>query len=796
MVTLSLRAKVLLLFAILSSALLFNLFIVANMSSTFATSLSQITREGLGKQLITIKLELHLRALETSLHRFMRSGSPSDREQFRYHVALFRSYVRQYEAIADSEAERTRSERLYEHVENIERLVDRVDLYRRRQRELEQALQETFEALSDVLDEWPRERVRGKAVSAEAIFGVDRAAHDLMLAVVAYAEYPTPERRAAVAEADDLLVSHLATLRQVALNGDMRAQVESVAQRVDTLRRLSQEMVNHTNAREAAFDELEETTVYVERIIQEARGDAVQDTAETRRAFERSLARTWRVGLIVSLGAVVIGLLGSSLLLWRLHTTVGHVVETLEHIEAGDFSRRIALKSDDELGRIARAFNQVMDEVTRQRVELEKWGTLLETRIAERTERLQRALEEINALYTLTQKLSSVLELDQVLHVVYQEVKSLVNFDVFYIALYDQAADEVRAALYVEHDRVLSPFAFKRDEAGLAGWIIRTGQHLFVPNMEAEHHRLPVPPRLVGRPFGASCYFGVPLQVHGRTIGVLSVQRELRHGGPFDEDERRFVMALAGHVAVAIENARLYQALLEAAQTEPLTGLYNRRHFEKQLKVEIERARRHQWPLSLVMMDLDGLKQVNDTFGHACGDRLLVATADLLRRVARQTDMLARLGGRRVRGAPARCRRAGGQALRTAPPPGSPRACHSVWRRDDPHRLQRRCGHFDHLRPDRRRTAPRGRRSYVPGQTAPKGQPRGQLSWQRATSRGSQEEAAAGLGISGVCGYTSHKRSAPRTGCCLLHHMSPVAERETHAGHQAGRRAWQPPSRG
>gem|GEM_PF-4201997 len=644
--TMSLRDRILLLFAILSLALLLNLFILANMSTTFANSLGQITREGLGKQLITIKLELHLRAMETSLHRFMRSGNPTDMEQFRYHIALFRSYVRQYEAVADDEAERQRSATLYEDTERIEGLVEQVDFHRRRRQELERELTAAFEAFGAVLDElFLQVGLENDTRSLQSISGVDGAAHDLMLAVIAYAEYPTDERRVAVDRADRLFAERVTSLRREAVGRDVQPLTAEVERRAITLRRLARQVIEHADAREAAFGDLEKTTVYVEQLIQEARVDAVRGTEEARRTFERSLTRTWRAGLAVSLGAVIIGLLSSGLLLWRLHTTVSHVVETLEHIEAGDFSRRIELDSNDELGRIARAFNQVMDEVVRQRAELEKWGTLLETRIAERTEKLQRALEEINALYTLSQKLSAVMELDQVLHVVYQELQELVRFDVFYIALYDQAADEVHAALYVERGEVLSPLTFKLDEAGLAGWIIRTGRSLFVRNMEEERDRLPATPRRVGRPFGASCYFGVPLQVHGRTIGVLSVQRELEHGGPFDEEERRFVMALAGHVAVAVENARLYQALLEAAQTDPLTGLHNRRHFEQQLKVEVERARRHRWPLSLVMCDVDGLKRVNDTFGHACGDRLLVAMAELLRRAARQTDVLARWGG-------------------------------------------------------------------------------------------------------------------------------------------------------
>ena len=93
----------------------------------------------------------------------------------------------------------------------------------------------------------------------------------------------------------------------------------------------------------------------------------------------------------------------------------------------------------------------------------------------------------------------------------------------------------------------------------------------------------------------------------------------------------------------AVEDAR--REVEELAVTDPLTGLYNRRHLIRRLESEFARARRHLRSLSLIVVDLDGFKQVNDQYGHDAGDRVLIGFADRLRRSLREFDTVARYGG-------------------------------------------------------------------------------------------------------------------------------------------------------
>ena len=115
--------------------------------------------------------------------------------------------------------------------------------------------------------------------------------------------------------------------------------------------------------------------------------------------------------------------------------------------------------------------------------------------------------------------------------------------------------------------------------------------------------------------------------------------------GTFTPDHARLAAAYADQVAIALENARLFAQTQELAITDPLTGLYNRRFFFNQAKTEFERARRYQGPLSIIMLDIDDFKKINDTYGHLIGDQVLQSLARLCRENVREIDVVGRYGG-------------------------------------------------------------------------------------------------------------------------------------------------------
>ena len=137
---------------------------------------------------------------------------------------------------------------------------------------------------------------------------------------------------------------------------------------------------------------------------------------------------------------------------------------------------------------------------------------------------------------------------------------------------------------------------------------------------------------------------GVPLV--GRTgrigwLGVFSRDPEVRFG---DDDLRR-LEELAERVAPAIENSRRFREARQLADLDSLTGLHNRRYFHETLAREVDRAQRYQRRLSLVIIDVDGFKEINDRIGHLAGDAVLAEIADRIRQVVRSADIPCRVGG-------------------------------------------------------------------------------------------------------------------------------------------------------
>jgi diguanylate cyclase (GGDEF)-like protein len=171
---------------------------------------------------------------------------------------------------------------------------------------------------------------------------------------------------------------------------------------------------------------------------------------------------------------------------------------------------------------------------------------------------------------------------------------------------------------------------------GITGRAAKLGKPLIIPDVEAERDYLPGVP-------GARSEIALPLTAEGQVIGVLNC--ESLEPDAYHEEHVRTLKLVAQHLAVVLRTAQLHAEARRLSITDPLTGLYNRRFFMRQLEDAIGRAQRYAHRLALVFGDLDRFKSINDRFGHHTGDRALQAVSAVMRRSIRGTDMLARMGG-------------------------------------------------------------------------------------------------------------------------------------------------------
>ncbi len=249
---------------------------------------------------------------------------------------------------------------------------------------------------------------------------------------------------------------------------------------------------------------------------------------------------------------------------------------------------------------------------------------------------LKQQTDELDTLKKLSLNLTSSLDLPDVLDAVVTEAMRLIesarNVNIF---LYRNHKLSFGAALDADGTRN-KPWSKPRSN-GLTNTVANSGEMIIVEDM-TEHQLFRSAPRdWVGS------IIGIPLKVGDLVVGVMNLSRI--HTGGFKPAELRLLRLLADQAAVAISNASLHQMISRQAYSDTLTGLPNRRALDERLEEEVLAARRGNYSFAVIMMDLDGFKAVNDTYGHSTGDDVLRTVFNQMARGVRNTDFLARYGG-------------------------------------------------------------------------------------------------------------------------------------------------------
>jgi diguanylate cyclase (GGDEF)-like protein len=322
--------------------------------------------------------------------------------------------------------------------------------------------------------------------------------------------------------------------------------------------------------------------------------------------------------------------------------------QVMARAELGEFLVRARVWSDDELGKLSKSFNTMLARVTDMAVnEIEARQNMTQM---ERALTLQAELKALNAqlaghvgemelLLQVSKAVSGTLDLPEQLQELGKEVCARLGISEFSVLLLDETSHQLVVEA-VAGDALAAVRGLRLHLGeGVTGEVAAKGQTIYVPDVTKDSRYL----HYKGHWRTTGSFLAVPLRTKGRILGVMNLNR--RGVDAFSAQETRLVEAIAAQAALAIANARLYQQTLELSFTDPLTAVANRRQLFLRLDQEFSRSVRFGDPLSLLMMDLDLFKQINDKYGHTVGDGVLRGVAQVLRRNVRKIDIVSRYGG-------------------------------------------------------------------------------------------------------------------------------------------------------
>ncbi len=254
---------------------------------------------------------------------------------------------------------------------------------------------------------------------------------------------------------------------------------------------------------------------------------------------------------------------------------------------------------------------------------------------------LNRQSLELNIFHDVAKALTSSLDLDSILQTIMEKMAEYFRPENWSLLMVDEEREELYFAIAVgTAAEALKNVRLKIGE-GIAGYVAKHGENLIVPDVVND-------PRFARRidemtKWETRSIICIPLRSRLRILGVIQlVNVDMAN---FGEKEQFFLQSLSDYASIAIENARAVERIQELTITDDCTGLYNARHLYKTLETEVYRSSRFNYEFTVVFIDLDHFKQVNDTHGHLIGSQLLAEIGYLIKAQLRLIDYAFRYGG-------------------------------------------------------------------------------------------------------------------------------------------------------
>ncbi|MBI5189425.1 MAG: diguanylate cyclase [Nitrospirae bacterium] len=260
---------------------------------------------------------------------------------------------------------------------------------------------------------------------------------------------------------------------------------------------------------------------------------------------------------------------------------------------------------------------------------------------ARQYQQADHSARNFGALHKISSELSSTLDLGDILERLATLSKDILPYDNLTIAL-TEAGGKVRFRTIKGYGPMQPPADAVAVEGSLLGWIVENRQPLSFSDLDQRTDKLPIFPV---KDLQASCrsFLGIPLVSHDEVLGLFTLS--LREPDAITGYQQHVLSIIANQVAVNIANAKLHYMMQQMATTDGLTGLINHRHFQEKADAEFARVARYPGPLSILLLDIDHFKKVNDTYGHPVGDAVLKRVSKILKDTVRDSDIAARYGG-------------------------------------------------------------------------------------------------------------------------------------------------------
>src|SRR5438067_1896325 len=252
-----------------------------------------------------------------------------------------------------------------------------------------------------------------------------------------------------------------------------------------------------------------------------------------------------------------------------------------------------------------------------------------------------RQTQERNIFHDVAKALTSSLNLDSILQTIMEKMAEYFRPDTWSLLMVDDNQEELYFAIAIGTASEALKNVRLRVGEGIAGHVAKYGEKLIVPDVRADQRFAKRIDQMTQ--WETQSIICVPLKSKLRVLGVIQlVNVDMHH---FGDQESFFLQSLCDYAAIAIENARSVEKIQELTITDDVTGLYNARHLYKTLEQEVYRSARFSYEFTVLFIDLDHFKLVNDTHGHLVGSKLLSEIGYLIKAQLRLIDFAFRYGG-------------------------------------------------------------------------------------------------------------------------------------------------------